>query len=269
MHVRRKLPSLLAALAVPFAAMAAPAACAADDAAKPPAGWSLGIGAVTQDTPYAGEDTRVQPFPVVGYEGERVFLRGLAGGVKLVDADGFELSAQLSARLDQVDPDDLGTDGLAANGVDRARLRERDRGVDAGLAARWRGGWGEARASVRRDIADNSDGHEATVEYGFPIPLAGGRLVPRIGATYASDRFADYYYGVDADELLPGGTAYAPGSFWQPHVALEYMRPLGERWMLASRLSWTDLADEVVDSPLVEDDAGHAAALTTSLTWRF
>ena len=42
---------------------------------------SLGLGAVYSSTPYRGADSEITPFPLLGYEGERLFLRGTKLGL--------------------------------------------------------------------------------------------------------------------------------------------------------------------------------------------
>ena len=62
--------------------------------------WHIGLAASVRDSPYAGEGTRTRPLPLLGFEGERVFWRGLSGGVHLVDGPRFTLDAIVSGRFD-------------------------------------------------------------------------------------------------------------------------------------------------------------------------
>ena len=40
----------------------------------------LGAGAVVSSQPYVGAGSRVYPIPIFGYEGKRLYLRGITGG---------------------------------------------------------------------------------------------------------------------------------------------------------------------------------------------
>lgn len=113
--------------------------------------WSLGIGVGVWDSPYAGEGTRTLPLPLVGYEGKRLFWRGRAGGVHLIDRGSFTLDAILSVRLDGFDIKDLGRSELLANGLDSDLVDDRDDGLDIG----WRGRAGELKLEALADVTDN------------------------------------------------------------------------------------------------------------------
>ncbi|WP_457322180.1 MipA/OmpV family protein, partial [Stenotrophomonas sp. P5_B8] len=62
--------------------------------------WSLGVAVSVRDSPYAGEGTRVRPLPLVTFDGQRLFWRGLSGGVHLIQGEAFSLDAVLSGRFD-------------------------------------------------------------------------------------------------------------------------------------------------------------------------
>lgn len=184
---------LLLAAALP-PAFAQPAADPSPPSMLPaPDGLSLGVAAIRSDGVMVGEDARQFVVPTIGYEGERFFFRGIAGGAHLATWGRVQLDATLGARLDGWDANDLDASALAARGIDRARLLDRDQGVDAGLALVWQTGAGVFGADVKADVSGASDGVAARVEYGLPIPVAGGMLTPTVQVQRWSARLADYY----------------------------------------------------------------------------
>lgn len=70
--------------------------------------WGIGVAAAVSDSPYVGEGTRVIPVPLLSYEGERFYFRGITAGWRLVDTPGFELAVLGKARLER------GTDSSAS-----------------------------------------------------------------------------------------------------------------------------------------------------------
>src|SRR5687768_11477680 len=96
--------------------------------------WTLGAGLSVTDSPYVGEGTRARPFPLITYDGERLFWRGLSGGVHAVKTESFTFDVILSGRFDGFDIEDLSRSGLAANGLDASLLEDRDDALDLGLA---------------------------------------------------------------------------------------------------------------------------------------
>lgn len=216
--------------------------------------WGLGIGTAVSDTVYAGEGTRVTPFPLVTYEGERLFWRGIGGGAHLVQGPAFTLDATLSARIDGIDRDDFGTEELARNGIDRALLEDRDDALDLGLAAGWRGAAGQLTIGVKGDVTGTSKGFEASVTYGYPFQWGGARITPNIGVSYLSKKLANYYYGTLPEEVARGVRSYRPGSAAIARVGIDVVRPFARRWALIGNVSYRKLPGKLSDSPLLEID---------------
>ncbi|WP_252274442.1 MipA/OmpV family protein [Pseudomonas subflava] len=229
---------------------------------------SLGLGLSYSPSPYAGADGSLSPLPLIHYEGERLFWRGLTGGVHLIERDGFGLDAIISGRFDGIDADDFGRDELAENGIDRDLLEDRDDGVDLGLRATWTGAAGELQATARGDVSGASDGYELALEYGYPLHMADATLMPSLTVSYLSDKLADYYYGTLKEEEARGVSRYRPGSAVVPGVALGLSKPLGERWLLNAEASYQRLPGRITDSPLTEGDSGRVG-VRVGLSWVF
>ena len=229
---------------------------------------SIGLGVSAAQSVYAGEGSSVSALPLLHYEGERFFVRGLTGGIHLYEGEGFGLDAIVAGRFDGIDADDFGRAELADNGIDRDLLDDRDNGVDLGLRATWKGAAGELRATARGDVSGTSDGYELALEYGYPLRLADATLTPSLSVSYLSDKLADYYYGTLGDEEARGVARYRPGSAVVPGVALGLAQPLGERWLLNAEASYRRLPGRIGDSPLSEGDSG-VAGVRVGLSWVF
>lgn len=224
-------------------------------AGQAPDGWSLGVATIYREGTMLGEDTRTLLVPTFGYEGERFFLRGISGGVHLWQQDGWSLDATLSARLDGWDAEDLDAVALAARGIDRALLEDRNFGLDAGLGVQWRGRAGVLGASVKADVSGNSEGFEALLEYGYPLSLAGGRLTPTLQVAWWSDNLTDYYYGTLPSEEAAGVPSYRPGDALVPAIGVRWIRRFAQRWIFVAGVQHQWLDDAINDSPLVDDSA--------------
>lgn len=242
---------------------------ARDGAGATPAGWSLGIAVAASDSPYVGEGARVLPVPTFGYEGERLFLRGVAGGVHLVSSGGFQLDALVSARLDGFDINDLSVSGLATNGLDARLLDDRDHGLDAGIGAAWSGGFGRVRLHALADVTDTSGGHELGAEYTYMIRSGMWTLLPSIGVRWMSKDLSNYYFGTLDAEVARGVSRYTPGSAVVPSAGVTATRPVGERWTVVGGLSYRFLPGTLADSPLLEHDANGVPSLFAGASYRF
>jgi outer membrane protein len=216
--------------------------------------WGIGLGAAVSDSVYAGEGTRVKPFPLLTYEGERFYWRGISGGAHLLRSGGWTVDATLSARMDGIDRDDFGTAELAQRGVNRALLADRDNGLDAGAAVHWRGTAGQLEFGVKGDVSGASKGYEASVKYAYPFQLGGTRISPFVGVSHMSKKLANYYFGTLPEEAARGVVNYQPGSTLVPRVGIEIMRPFAQRWAVIGNVSYRRLPGKISDSPLVEKD---------------
>ncbi|MGM3390151.1 MipA/OmpV family protein [Stutzerimonas stutzeri] len=247
-----------------FLAVALPLAAQADESGF----QSVGLGLSASQGVYAGEDRSVSLLPLLRYESERLFVRGLTGGVHLYQNEAFGLDAIVAGRFDGIDADDFGRNELLENGIDRDLLEDRDNGVDLGLRASWMGAAGELQAIARGDVSGASDGYELSLEYGYPFSVAGAEVTPALTMSYLSDKLADYYYGTHSEEEARGVSRYRPGSAFVPGVAFSVVKPLGERWLFNAGASYQSLPDRITDSPLTEGDSG-VFGVKVGLSWVF
>ncbi|MCD0279183.1 MipA/OmpV family protein [Xanthomonas melonis] len=231
--------------------------------------WGIGLGVVALDSPFAGEGTRTNPIPLVLFEGERLFFRGISGGAHLFQGETFGLDAIVALRVDGVDADDLGAAELARNGIDRARLDDRDHSLDMGLAGAWRGAAGELELTAKADVTGTSDGYELTARYGYAIDIGRGQLTPSISVSHLSKDLANYYYGTLDEEVARGVVDYKPGSATVPTVGLTYVRSIGARWQFLTRLQYSVLPTALSDSPLLEPDRDGVGSVLVGLAWGF
>jgi outer membrane protein len=248
---------------------------AADDKAPPSGpqgprpGWGLGLGVVVSSAEYAGEDRRVRAVPLVSYEGERFFWRGISGGVHLYRQQGFSLDATLSARFSGIEKKDFGVRELAARGINRDLLDDRDDSLDLGLAAGWSGDLGKLEVGIKGDAGGASKGYEATLKYGYPVKLGRTRVTPHAGVSVMSKKMANYYYGTLASEVARGVVDYKPGSAATPVIGIDVMHPINRDWMLMGGLSYRALPDKFKDSPLVDKDTNGSASLIFAVSRSF
>ena len=257
------LPALVAVTPMVTAALA-------QQPPAPPDRWAVGLGAAARDSPYAGEGGRVRAFPLISYEGERVFFRGISGGVHLVEAGGFKLDAILSARLDGFDIDDLGRAELLANGLDPSRLTDRDDGLDAGMRMSYRSAFGQLSLEGIHDITGTSEGYELELDYRYQWQFDQTSLAAIAGVSWLSADTANYYYGILDEEVERGVAAYSPGSAVIPRVGLQMSRSLGSsKWQVLGAIDYQFLPDELQDSPLLEPDSEGVARVMVGISRRF
>jgi MipA family protein len=255
---------LLALAAAPaFAQEPAPAESPAPEGAEPaaasaPAGqprWTLGLMALNRNAPYVGLDEGNYVVPLVRFEGESFYLRGLRGGWRVYNQGNFELAAIAQARLDGYDPDD--SDFLT--GMD-----ERKFSMDVGMSADWRvKGIGNFEAAVVVDALDRSGGVETSLGWNGLVRAGQWFIIPGVSGRWQDASLVDYYYGVRPDEALPDRPAYRPGAAFKPEVSVLLNRNFGSkrRWSFFARAAHEWLPSNVSDSPIVQGDGNTSVFL--------
>lgn len=211
--------------------------------------FSLGAAALVASSPYVETQARVLPVPMLGYEGEYGYFRGLAGGVYLWNDGHHTLSANAYFQPLGFDPDD--SDSHAMKRLDKRRST-----LMAGIGYRYKHPvLGQLRLEISGDTLNNSNGVSGDVGYLYPIDLGDWRLTPGVGVTWASANHNNYYYGISARESARSGLAqYRPGSSWTPYIEMAINYRINENWRAFFSARGIILSSEVRDSPMVSDD---------------
>ncbi|GKT19966.1 MipA/OmpV family protein [Acidovorax sp. SUPP2522] len=231
--------------------------------------WGLGLGLMVKDSPYAGEGTKTTALPLIRYEGERFYFRGLTAGAHLMHSKGFSLDAIASLRTDGISAKDFGVQELARNGINRSLLEDRDNGLDLGVAASWRGAAGEFELSAKADVTGASEGFELSARYGYGFQLGRGRLTPSISVSHLSKDMANYYYGTLNEEVARGVVDYKPGAATIPKLGLTYVHPIGQHWQFMTALQYKVLPKKITNSPLLKAGTNGEGSVMFGLSRSF
>jgi outer membrane protein len=218
----------------------------------------VGAGALVSTKPYIGTDAKVYPIPLFGFEGENLYLRGTQGGYRLIKGEGWSIGPVLQPRFDGYEQDD----SSALDGMD-----DRDLSLDAGIGFSWLTDYGLLGATVVTDVLGKHDGQEVEFSYTALFQWLGFDFIPSAGLRWKSTNLVEYYFGVRADEARAGRPAYAPGDTIDPFVRLAVRRELDEKWSLLSAFQYEWLADEIADSPIVDDDYDISIIAGVLYTW--
>jgi outer membrane protein len=158
--------------------------------------------------------------------------------------------------LDGIDAKDFDRRTLAARGIDRGLLEDRDLAADIGLSVGLKtGSAGEFEFDARGDATGTSDGFQASIDYRYPFQMGPVTVVPSVGFVALSDNLANYYYGTLPKEVARGVVDYRPGSATFARAGVTAIVPTGPRWLLIGSIGADAYPDEITDSPLIDDDA--------------
>ncbi len=223
--------------------------------------FSLGAGAVFNESPYKGYNETTSAVPLISYEGDRFYIRQTTGGWILWRDEKNELSFTASWMPLHFDPDDNDDRQMKT-------LDERKASAFVGGAYYRHERWGSLKIAASGDAMDESGGVVGEISYFRPIRMERLTLTPSFGVFYSDESYNDYYYGVSGYESRRSGlNEYTAGDSWTPYVGLAAKYQLTQKLYLHASAVYTVLPDDVKNSPMI--DREESFALMTGLTWRF
>jgi MipA family protein len=237
---------LLAALASPLAATAAdstepdlPAPGIADATH-----WGLGLAFGTRSRPYAGLDRDTSVVPLVFYNNSWLRVAGTGAELKLANVGGFSFG--LGARLG------FGgysaSDSSALTGMD-----ERKRGFWLGPSVNWRTPIADFSLDALGDVTGASSG--VRIHTGAQktwLFASRWSISPRIGATWLSADYVDYYYGVKDTEATADRPQYSGRATVELDTGVRLGVLLAPHHSMFVDVDGTHYGHGVTDSPIVD-----------------
>ena len=222
---------------------------------------TLGAGVGIVEHPYKQYDHDVYPVPVINYEGDNFWFRGLGGGYYLWNDGTDQLSVMGYWSPMYFKPGDSDNSQLR-------RLDKRKSTVMAGVSWMHHTQYGSLRTALSGDILDNSNGMVWDTAWVYRYTNGGLTLTPGIGVEWNSENQNQYYYGVSHHEAAKSGLrSYDPSNSWSPYLELTANYRFAGSWSVYGTARYTRLSDEVTDSPMV--DKSWTGLLSTGVTYTF
>lgn len=218
----------------------------------------LSLGLVTSYSPavYKGLNSDVVPFPMIGYEGKHLYLRGTGGGIRLHPA-GSPLNV---ITFLQYDPRTLKPSD--SDDWDIQKLDERKSGLLAGVTLQAVNPSGVFQFSSGSDVSGDHYGLYAQVTWKRRFLMGRYGLIPEVGYAYNSDKLNNHLYGVSGAEAdktrFDAFDAAWSGTFFA--AAHSYMH-ITKKIRLTMSLRYTKLDEELADSPIIKTESALSGTL--------
>lgn len=219
--------------------------------------WSLGVAASYSPAVYKETPSNKAVIPVLGYEGEHLFLRGFTAGYRLNPVGSPQ---NVIFRLGY-DPRTL-----KPSDSDYAPIRdyaeERKATVLGGISYQLITLVGVFEAGGGTDVGGTHNGLYAEASWRLPIRRKGWGLTPSIGYSYNSEKLNNHLYGVSkAEESASGGALTAFDANWdgQYFVGLSTYFHLTPNVRVTGGVRYTNLEGDIEGSPLIESGVNTAA----------
>lgn len=203
--------------------------------------WGIAVGVRSARIPYPAEEERVEDFvPLMFYDGDIFFIRGLTGGIKLYDKDDWQFS--LIGRYRYFDIPAEYQNLVQGNALDvGGQLKYR---IDDDLETNF------------ELMSDEDSRYYSTLDIRYNWESGSLELLPYARLRFKSSSFNDYYYGLDgfADPANPTDTLDNKiGSALDLTVGAELRYHVISNFYLLGRAQITTLDSKTRDSITIED----------------
>jgi outer membrane protein len=216
--------------------------------------WGIGLGAGTKEPAYLGWDRETRAVPFLFIENSWMQLAGPNLDIKLGQAGDvfFSLRAKLALGDGYDDSDSYIFRGMA----------ERDASIWVGPSFTWKNDIVDVSFEALADSFGNSEGQQASLAFskGFRI---GQRfhIEPSIGATWFSDKYVDYYYGVESTEVRIDRPEYEGDATVVLSTGLRITYGFDRHQIIMLNIGLDSFDREIEDSPLIDQSTEGSVAL--------
>lgn len=206
--------------------------------------YGLGLGILPKTS--GSDEYRALVLPIINANyGDRLFINALQAGIWLADSEDQRLRVGVAAEAKF---------GWDASKGDRTRgMHDRDFSVMIGPIMRWQTSYGTFNVHWTTDASGNSNGQQLQVQYiKSLIRHPQLRLNGALGATWSSQKFNDYYFGVAADEATATRAAYRADAGLEWQAGVNGMMPAFKDHSLLFGAFVTRLSNTQRNSPITE-----------------
>jgi len=205
--------------------------------------WGLGAGFGFLEKPYVDFDGDNIGFPLLSFENRWISVRGPYIDFKLPLAG--PVSFALRARYSR--------DGYeAADSPALVGMTERKGSFWYGATAVWRNAVADISIEWLADASDHSGGQRAKLSVAHAFDSGKFEFTPRVSATWLSDDFVDYYFGVGETEALPNRAAYLGDAAVNFEAGLRATYRFRPKQSVFLDVGVETLDDVIKDSPIVD-----------------
>lgn len=209
------------------------------------AGSLVGMGVMIAESPYKGVSTDAQVLPIFMVKKSKFFIDRTTLGYKVINTDdGYSVAIIGAPRF---------AGYHSSDSSDLAGMDDRERSFDGGLEAKWKTDLCTVSAKVLTDLLSKHDGQEISLS--ISKSLFKGFLKPRLSASWLSQDYVDYYYGVKSTETTAARSAYNGQSTVNYNVGVMLALPLGKKWALIADVNYQFLGSQIEDSPIVNESS--------------
>ncbi len=207
----------------------------------------LGGGSYIQTQPYKGADAKIVPSPVVFFDNHLFYVRWTRVGVYFLGdvKDDFSWAFSLSA-----EPQPL---GYASGESSSLAGMNRESSVQGGLGFDMQYKDSFFNFVLFQDFLNKSNSFVSRAEIGQHLKIKKVDLYPSLCLIYHTDKFNQYYYGVNTEETSLQRDSYSPAASLDYSFQTYAKYRFNEKYSTLLNFRVDTLNKEESNSPIVSD----------------
>ena len=207
----------------------------------------VGVGVIGRSSPYREYNGGVyQAIPAITYTGERLQVYGPRIQFGIAGSGKLRLALTGQYRIGVYKEED--SPFLAGMG-------DREDTFMAGLAVQAElPGVVDLELGYEHDVLDRIGGGTASLRISKGLQSGVFRFTPQLGFNYLSSELSNHDFGVPADKATATRPAYELGSTTSIEGGVGLFIEITREWLFVMDVAIEKFSDEVVDSPIVDQD---------------
>ncbi|USD42564.1 MipA/OmpV family protein [Vibrio sp. SCSIO 43135] len=216
--------------------------------------WSLGVAASYSPAVYKDTPSNQTVIPVIGYEGEHLFLRGFSAGYRINPVGSVQnVVFRLVYDPRTLKPSDSDNEQIQ-------KLDERDSTILGGVSYQLITMVGMFEATAGTDVGRTHNGLYAEAAWRLPIRKRGWAITPSIGYAYNSENLNNHLYGVSGEEAMRSGlTEFDADWDGQYFIGASAYLHITPRVRVTGGVRYTNLEGDIERSPIIESGVNTTA----------
>jgi outer membrane protein len=202
--------------------------------------WGLGLGTGVEEEPYEAEGKKFSPYPLILFDDKWVHVLGTTVDLKVGKWDNVSVALRAQYSL-----------GGGYRASDSPALS----GMQTRIGALWFGpslAWNTPYGTLSGDVlSSDNKGQKAKIEFAKAFAFGKFSIEPHVSSEWFSQKYVNYYYGVQASEVQPGRAMYTGKASYDNSVGATFAYHITPRQLVSFDLDATRLGSGMTDSPIV------------------
>ena len=222
--------------------------------------WGLGAGVGLIDKGYAGFDSETKVLPIFYFDNKWIHVAGTDLDIKVGQLGNVAFSAHAKFGVGDVYEE---SDSYIFEGMEN-----RQSSIWLGSKVEWKNSVVDTSLEILTDATDKSDGQQASLDLSRTFQITDHlSFEPSININWYSEKYVDYYYGVQAVEAIDGRDEFHGEASVNYGASARFRYAFDKHQSVSLGFKYESFGQEIKDSPLV--DKNYSSTVSAFYLYRF